>query len=103
MNLIKPALPDNSKLSKFCMLLMFLVKLRLNLFDEDMATRFAVHQTTVSRNFHRVLDIMAVKTTLYQVARQRNIAPDNANVFPQVFKNLLHYNRLYRGIYGETV
>ena len=58
MNLIKPALPDNLKLSKFYMLLMF----RVNLFDEDVATRFAVHQTTASRNFHRVLDIMTVKT-----------------------------------------
>ena len=62
MNVIKPTLPDNLKLSKFCMLLMFLVKLCLNLFYEDIATRFAVHQTTTSRNFPQVLDIMAVKT-----------------------------------------
>ena len=41
---------------------MFLIKLRLNLFDEDIAFRFGVHQTTVSRYFHRVLDVMAVKT-----------------------------------------
>uniref|UniRef100_UPI00358FD37A potassium voltage-gated channel subfamily V member 2 n=1 Tax=Myxine glutinosa TaxID=7769 RepID=UPI00358FD37A len=41
---------------------MFLMKLRLNIFDEDRAYRFGVSQSTVSRNFHRVLDVMFVKT-----------------------------------------
>ena len=36
---------------------MFLMKLRLNLFDEDLAQRFGIHSSTVSRNFHRVLDV----------------------------------------------
>ena len=61
-NLVKPALPDSPKLSKFDMITMFLAKLRLNLFDEDIASRFGVHQSTVSRNFLRVLDVMVVKT-----------------------------------------
>ena len=39
------------------MVLMFLMKLRLNLFDGDLAQRFGVHSSTVSRYFHRVLDI----------------------------------------------
>lgn len=43
------------------MLLLFLVKLRLNLSDEDLAGRIGVHQTTISRNFHKVLDVMAVR------------------------------------------
>ena len=55
-------LPDSPKLTKFSMLMMFFLKIRLNLFDEDIAFRFDVHSSTVSRNFHRVLDVLAVKT-----------------------------------------
>ena len=44
------------------MVVMFLMKIRLNLFDEDIAYRFSVHRTTVSRNFHKVLDVMAART-----------------------------------------
>ena len=39
------------------------MKLRLNLFDEDLAHRFGVHKSTVSRNIHRILDIAAAKTS----------------------------------------
>ena len=35
--------------------------IRLSLFDEDIAYRFRVHPSTVSRNFHRVLDVAAAK------------------------------------------
>ena len=45
------------------MLIMFFMKLRLNLFDEDIGYRFGVHPSTVSRNFHRVLDVVAARTT----------------------------------------
>ena len=41
---------------------MFLMKIRLNLFDEDIAYRFGVHRTTVSRNFHHVLEVLYFKT-----------------------------------------
>lgn len=63
-NLIESAiseLPAN-KLSKFSMILMFLMKIRLNLFDEDLGHRFGVHYSTVSRNFHKILDVMFVRT-----------------------------------------
>ena len=40
----------------------FFMKIRLNLFEEDIAYRCGVHVTTVSRIFHHVLDIMYVKT-----------------------------------------
>ena len=43
------------------MLIMFFLKIRLSLFDEDIAYRFRVHPSTVSRNFHRVLDVAAAK------------------------------------------
>ncbi len=45
------------------MLIMFFMKLRLNLFEEDIGYRFGVHPSTVSRNFHRVLDVVAARTT----------------------------------------
>ena len=62
-DLVSPSLPTspNSKLSTFQMIIMFLMKLRLNLFDEDIGYRFSAHRTTVSRNFHKVLDVMDVK------------------------------------------
>ena len=41
---------------------MFFIKIRLKLFDEDIAHTFGVHRSTVSRNFHRILNIAAVKT-----------------------------------------
>lgn len=53
---------NSPKLTKFAMFIMLFLKIRLNLFDEDIAFRFDVHSSTVSRNFHRVLDILAVKT-----------------------------------------
>ena len=41
---------------------MFFMKIRLNLFDEDIGYRFGVHPSTVSRKFHRVLDVIAART-----------------------------------------
>ena len=43
------------------MLMMFFMKLRLNLVDSDLAFRYQINQSSVSRNFHRVLDIMYVR------------------------------------------
>jgi len=64
MDLLTPFLVGHRyKLPVLTLILMFLMKLRLNLFDEDIAHRFGVHRTTVSRNFHRVLDIAAAKTS----------------------------------------
>ena len=60
--LIACDLPESPRLTKLTMLLMFFLKIRLNLFDEDIGYRFDVHSSTVSRNFHRVLDVMFVKT-----------------------------------------
>lgn len=60
--MVAPALPESIKLTKMSMVIMFFLKIRLGLFDEDIADRFGVHPSTVSRNFHRVLDVMATKT-----------------------------------------
>ena len=62
LNLIAPALNESPKLSKISMFLMFILKLRLNLFDEDIGYRFGVHASTVSRNFHRVLEVTFART-----------------------------------------
>ena len=45
-------------LSEFDQLIMVLLKLRLNLMDQDIAYRFGVHQTTVSRNFRKVMNVL---------------------------------------------
>ena len=46
------------------MFLMFVLKLRRNLFDEDVGHRFGFHASTltVPRNVHRVLDVTVVTT-----------------------------------------
>ena len=51
-----------TKLSKFTAFVMFFIKIRLSLQDEDIAFRFRCHASTVSRNLHRVLDIMFMCT-----------------------------------------
>lgn len=56
-------LPESPKLPKMSAFLMFFLKLWLGLFDEDIGFRFGVHPSTVSRNFHRILDVMFIKTT----------------------------------------
>ena len=61
--LVSPHLSDRTKLPKLSMVLMFL---RLNLFDKDLAQRFSVHSSTVSRHFHRVLDVAFEATFVIQ-------------------------------------
>ena len=51
----------NSKFSPFEIIVMFFMRIRLNLMEEDIGYRFGVHQSTVSRNFYKVLDVMDVK------------------------------------------
>ena len=60
-NFVASGLLDSPHLTKMLMLIMFFLKVRLNLFDEDIAHQFRVHPSTVSRNFHRVLDVAAAK------------------------------------------
>lgn len=62
-DLIQPCLPDRGKLSYFDMVMMFFLKIRLNLMDYDISFQYGVHRTNVSRNFHRMLDIMYVHTS----------------------------------------
>ena len=60
-NLISPYLPTSGKckLSVFQQLLLFLVKIRLNLANRDIGYRFMIHHSTVSKIYNRVLDVMS--------------------------------------------
>ena len=53
--LVQSALPESPKLPKMSIFLMFFLNLRIGF-------RFGVHPSTVSRNFHHVLDVMFVNT-----------------------------------------
>ena len=54
MTLRSPSLPkmSNSKLSTFEIIVMFFMKVRLNLYEGDIGYRFNVHRSTVPRAFH---------------------------------------------------
>ena len=41
--LVEPDIREGVKISKFTSVIMFLMKIRLNLFDEDIAYQFGVH------------------------------------------------------------
>ena len=62
-NLIAPAIEDHhlSSLSKFNQFLMVLMKLRLNLTDQDLGYRFGISQCTVSKIWMKVINIMYVR------------------------------------------
>ncbi|KAG5283093.1 hypothetical protein AALO_G00038220 [Alosa alosa] len=49
----------NSKLSKFQQLLLTLMRLRLDLRNQDLAYRFGVKVATVTRTVHRIINIMS--------------------------------------------
>ena len=88
--LVAPAFPEktSSKLSAFQRNLMFLMKVQLNLHDEDLAYRFNVHNSTVSRNFHRVLDVMDIKLKHLIIWPERSVLKKTMpTCFRQHFSN----------------
>jgi len=70
------------------MVLMFLLKIRLNLYEEDIADHFGVHVSTVSRNFHRVLDVLYVYTPDFIRWPDRYTSSDNAVKFSKIFTKI---------------
>ncbi|XP_072027616.1 uncharacterized protein [Amphiura filiformis] len=63
-NLISPFLPEknaNCKLTPFEQMIVFLMKITHNFGHLDLAYRFLVSTSTVSRTYHRVLDAMSVR------------------------------------------
>ena len=80
---VKPYLKQYSSLSPFQQLLMALMRLRLNLSGQDLAYRFRVHQSTVSRNFEFVVQL------LYSKLKPLIIWPDRdllRKTMPMVFR-----------------
>ena len=62
-NLASKYMPCSTKHSNFTVFVMFFMKIRLNLQDEDIAFRFGCHVSTGSRRFHHALDILFMCTT----------------------------------------
>ena len=52
---------DTEKLNTITRLICFSMKVRIGLADEDLADRFGVHPSTISRNFHHVIEVLHVK------------------------------------------
>ena len=57
-NLVSPGLPNRECLTKFQQLLLTLMRLRLNLLVQDLAYRFCIHASTVSRTFQACIQTM---------------------------------------------
>ena len=58
---IKTDLSEIKILSRFHQVLLTLMRMRLNLHNQDLAYRFGVHPSTVSQTFHNVLGILYTK------------------------------------------
>ena len=61
-NFISPSVEigNRSVLSAFQHMIVVLMKLRLNLGDQDIAYRFGVNQSTISRCFNKWIDVMYI-------------------------------------------
>ena len=66
---------SRSVLSRFQQMMVVLMKLRLNLGDQDIAFRFGVNQSTVSRCFSEWIDVMYKKKNIKNVKRRRYGVP----------------------------
>ena len=60
-----PYVPQGRSLSSMDELFLTLVKLRLNLMHNDLACRFRLSESTVSRVFHRRLDVLHDKLQIF--------------------------------------
>ena len=70
---LKPHLMQRAALSHFQQVLLTLMRIRLNLQGQDLAYRFRVHPSTVSRTFSHVLEIMYVKLRPLIIWPERDI------------------------------
>lgn len=55
---VSPYVSTSRALPKFQQFLMVLMKLRLNLADQDLVYRFGIYQSNVSRNFKEWIDVL---------------------------------------------
>ena len=58
---------QKKSMTPFQMLLMTLVRLRLNMPEQFLAYEFSVSQTTVSRIFSNVIDVLYIRTKLFVI------------------------------------
>lgn len=89
--LVKDYIPNhfNSKLSPFQILVMTLMKLRLNFNFTDLGYRFQVDRTTISNNFHRCIYILFKLFYASKVIRwpgRENIFLNTPSYFRSAFK-----------------
>ena len=61
-DLVEHDLSSGNKLSKLNVLMIFFMKICLNLCVDDIVHRFNVSKSTAFRHFYHVLDVMYVKT-----------------------------------------
>lgn len=74
---------DSSSLTLRDEFLLVLMKMRLNLLNEDLGYRFHVHKTTVSKIFHKWLHVMFVRMQNFIVWPDRDVV---RKTLPSVFK-----------------
>ena len=55
---------SRNTLTKFQQFLMVIIKLQLNMSDQDLAYRFGIHQSSVPRNFRKWIEIMYIRLKL---------------------------------------
>ena len=86
---LSPYVKKSIKLSLKDELLLCLMKLRLNLMNEDLAYRFAVAKSTVSRIFHKLLDVMYVRMKpCIRWPDKETVRQTSPNVFVKHFQSV---------------
>lgn len=85
LNFISPHVIQGRTLSKEDELFLVLVKLQFNLLDEDLAGRFHISASSVSRIFQKWIDVMYFRLQFLIIWPTREVLHHN---MPQVFKEL---------------
>jgi len=90
---VKPYLKQHSVLTPFQQLLATLMRLRLNLSGQDLAYRFKVHPSTISRIFELFVGLLYTKLKPLIIWPDRDaLMKNNANGFSQTLSTLCsHY------------
>ena len=75
---------------------MFFLKIRLNLANVDIAFRFGVNALTVSRHFHRVLDVLSVHTAnLIKWPDRYTLRQTMPSSFRKFFKKIIDCTEIF--------